>query len=91
MKLKTLVPIISAGAVALGVAACGGTAKAPGVALAPSGGLTALAARGFDRLAILAESELAPWLEPASAARLRRRGGRAGSRAVAASGRARSQ
>ena len=44
MKLKTLVPIISAGAVALGVAACGGTAKAPGVALAPSGGLTALTA-----------------------------------------------
>ena len=40
MKLKTLVSIISAGAVALGVAACGGTAKAPGVALAPSGGLT---------------------------------------------------
>jgi len=40
MNFRAVISVLGAGAVALGVAACGGSSKAPGVALAPSQGLT---------------------------------------------------
>lgn len=39
MNVKAVISVLAAGAIALGVAACG-SSKAPGVALAPQGGLT---------------------------------------------------
>jgi peptidylprolyl isomerase len=41
MRLKVTTTAIAAAAVALGIAACGGTTKAAGVVTAPGGGLTA--------------------------------------------------
>jgi peptidylprolyl isomerase len=40
MNLKAVISVLGAGAVALGVSACGGSSKAPGVVLAPGGGQT---------------------------------------------------